>query len=380
MQITIFSVWMTVLWSSILIIIFYFLRKKSILLDVCSVSGVLVLYLFCMIRLMIPIELPWTKEVSGGELYNKVYDMIRYEMPVGLGIHIYQVLLSIWIIGAIILLTRYFIQYFKLMRSLGKLSVVDNGKTAEILERVVKGNSKKPDIIKTSAINIPCCIGVFRKRIILPDKKLTDEEMYYILLHEYTHLQNNDVLTKMLINIICALYWWNPIVYLLRKDINQSIEIRCDGIVVSGENNISRSNYLAVMLSEFKDNCNTGEFAKYRKNIIPLYEEHSESLIERFQLVADGKNNVSFVGRILACVFALCLLICSYSFIIQSNYEVPIDDIEVDDKAYGVDNGNSYIIFRDGEYVLHSVEGDIVINKEAAEMMIQEGFQVKEEE
>lgn len=380
MQITIFSVWMTVLWSSILIIVFYLLRKKSILLDVCSVSGVLVLYLFCMIRLMIPIELPWTKEISGGELYNKMYDIIRYEIPVGLGIHIYQVLLSIWFVGTIILLTKYFFQYSKLIRSLGKQPVVDTGKIVEILEMVVKGNSKKPEIIKTSAINIPCCIGVFRKRIILPDKKFTDEEMYYILLHEYTHLKNNDVLTKMLINIICSLYWWNPIVYLLRKDINQSIEIRCDGIVVGSENKISRSNYLAVMLAEFRDNCNAGEFTKYRKNIVPLFEEHSESLIERFQLVADGKNSSSFIGRILAGVFALCLLICSYSFIIQSNYEVPIDDIEINDKAYGVDNDNSYIIFRDGEYVLHSVEGDIVIDKEVAEMMIQEGFQVKEEE
>lgn len=87
-------------------------REISILLDVRSVSGVLVLYLFCAIRLMIPIELPWTKEVSGGELYNKVYDMIRYKIPVGIGIHIYQVLLFIWIIGAVILLTRFFLQYF----------------------------------------------------------------------------------------------------------------------------------------------------------------------------------------------------------------------------------------------------------------------------
>lgn len=380
MQITIFSVWMTVLWSSILIIIFYLLRKKSILLDVCSVSGVLILYLFCMIRLMIPIELPWTKEVSGGELYNKIYDMIRYEMPVGLGIHIYQVLLSIWIIGAVILLTRYFLQYFKLMRILEKLPVVENGKTVEILENFVKSNGKKPVIIKTSVLNIPCCIGVFHKKIILPDKQFTDEEMYYILLHEYTHLKNNDVLTKMLINIICALYWWNPIVYLLRKDINQSIEIRCDGIVVAGENKISRSNYLAVMLSEYKDNCSTGEFGKYKKAIIPLYEEHSEKLIERFQLVADGKNGSFVRGKFFALILAICLLTASYSFIIQSKYEVPMDEIEIEDKAYEVNSENAYITIRNGEYILHSEEGDVVIEKEMADMMIEAGFYVEEEE
>lgn len=380
MQITIFSVWMTVLCSSILIIIFYFLRKKSILLDVCSVSGVLILYLFCMIRLMIPIELPWTKEVSGGELYNKMYDVISYEIPVGIGIHIYQVLLFIWIIGAVILLTRYFLQYFKLMRSLEKLPVVQKGKTVEILESLVNGNGKKPDIIKTSVLNIPCCIGVFHKKIILPDKQFTDEEMYYILLHEYTHLKNNDVLTKMLINIICALYWWNPIVYLLRKDINQSIEIRCDGIVVAGENKISRSNYLAVMLSEFKDNCSTSEFVKYKKAIIPLYEEHSEKLIERFQLVADGKNDSFVRGEFFALILAICLLTVSYSFIIQSKYDAPIDEIEVDSIDHYVDTNNSYIIIRDGNYIFYSEGRECVIDEETAHTMIEEGFDVKEEE
>lgn len=133
-------------------------------------------------------------------------------------------------------------------------------------------------------------------------------------------------MTKILINIICAIYWWNPVVYLLRKDINQSIEIRCDGVVVGGKNKISRSNYLAVMLEEFKDNSNTGEF------------------------------------------------------VIQTKYEVPINEIEMDDKAYEVDSSNSYIIIHDGEYILHSVKGDVLIDKEVAETMIKEGFHVREEE
>ena len=63
MDITFFSVWMTVLWSSILILIFYVLRTKYQLIDIYSVSGVIVLYLFCMIRMVIPVEFSWTKGV-----------------------------------------------------------------------------------------------------------------------------------------------------------------------------------------------------------------------------------------------------------------------------------------------------------------------------
>ena len=123
---------------------------------------------------------------------------------------------------------------------------------------------------------------MFHKRILIPAKEYSDDELHYIILHEYTHLKNNDVLTKLLINSICAVYWWNPLVYLLRKDMQQSLEIRCDGLVSKKMDSISRSNYLAVMLTEFKDNCHADEFKKYHSSVMPLFEEHSEKLIERF--------------------------------------------------------------------------------------------------
>lgn len=73
MLITEYSIWMTVLWSSVLILLFYILRKKSVLLDICSVSGVIVLYAFCMIRMVVPAEFSWTKVISGGEPYIKIF-------------------------------------------------------------------------------------------------------------------------------------------------------------------------------------------------------------------------------------------------------------------------------------------------------------------
>ena len=227
--------------------------------------------------------------------------------------------------------------------------------------------------MNTSAVQIPCCIGVVNKRILLPAKEYSEQELYYIILHEYMHLKNNDVLAKLLINIICALYWWNPLVYLLRKDMQQSLEIRCDGQVSKRMDSISKSNYLAVMLEEFKDNCRTDERQRYYNSVMPLFEEHSEKLIERFQLVSDRKNGTSIKGNLVATVITICLLKASYSFVLQSKYACPIEEIENDDISYSVDSDNSYITFRDGEYILHSGQREKVISEEAAQMMIEEG-------
>lgn len=371
MQITIFSVWMTILWSSILILIFYALRKKLVLLDVCSVSGVLILYIFCIIRLMIPIELPWTKELWGGEIYNRVYDIVRYEVVSG--INIYQMFGLIWMAGALFFFFKLTIRYIKLKKMLDRIPAEKDERAENVLTAVRKDKEKRPEIMKTSAVQIPCCVGVFHKRILIPAKEYSDEELYYIILHEYTHLKNNDVLTKLLINSICAVYWWNPLVYLLRKDMQQSLEIRCDGLVSKKMDSISRSNYLAVMLAEFKDNCHADEFKKYHSSVMPLFEEHSEKLIERFQLVSDRKNATSIKGNFVATAIAICLLMASYSFVLQSQYACPIEEIETDNTSYSVDSDNSYITFRDGEYILHSGQREKVISEEAAQMMIEEG-------
>ena len=372
MQITIFSVWMTILWSSILILIFYVLRKKLVLLDVCSVSGVLILYIFCIIRLMIPIELPWTKELWGGEIYNRVYDVVRYE--VASGINIYQMFGLIWMAGALFFLIKLTIRYIKLTKMLDRITVKKDERAESVLTAVLKEKEKRPEIVKTSAVQIPCCVGVFHKRILIPAKEYSDEELHYIILHEYTHLKNNDVLTKLLINSICAVYWWNPLVYLLRKDMQQSLEIRCDGLVSKKMDSISRSNYLAVMLTEFKDNCHADEFKKYHSSVMPLFEEHSEKLIERFQLVSDRKNGTSVKGNLVATAITICLLMASYSFVLQSQYVCPIEEIETDDISYSVDSNNSYIVVRDGEYILHTGQKEVVLAEEMAEMMIEEGF------
>lgn len=46
MQITIFSVWMTFVWCNIFIVLCYILRKRSVLLNLSSMTGIIILYLF----------------------------------------------------------------------------------------------------------------------------------------------------------------------------------------------------------------------------------------------------------------------------------------------------------------------------------------------
>lgn len=325
MQITIFSVWMTFVWCSIFIVLCYILRKRSVLLNLSSMTGIIILYLFCLIRLAVPVELPWTKVVSGGSLYNFLYQIFGCEITCVAGheIYVYHIFVVAWGVVMAVLLTRYLIQYHRVVSYFSEMEKTEDTELNNILDEICTDKEKRNvKIVQTAAVEVPCCIGIFEKRILIPDKKYSREELHYIILHEYTHLDNKDILTIQMINILCIVFWWNPFVYILKGDMYQSIEIRCDQTVTKKLKSAEWGNYLAVILKEYKASVQEKEFRK-PAGAMPLFEDHSDHLIERFRLVAEGKQSSSRIGRILVPVIAVALLVLSYSIILQSRYEVP---------------------------------------------------------
>ena len=226
MQITIFSVWMTFVWCSIFIVLCYILRKRSVLLNLSSMTGIIILYLFCLIRLAVPVELPWTKVVSGGSLYNFLYQIFGCEITCVAGheIYVYHIFVVAWGVVMAVLLTRYLIQYHRVVSYFSEMEKTEDTELNNILDEICTDKEKRNiKIVQTAAVEVPCCIGIFEKRILIPDKKYSREELHYIILHEYTHLDNKDILTIQLINILCIVFWWNPFVYILKGDMYQSI-------------------------------------------------------------------------------------------------------------------------------------------------------------
>ena len=80
----------------------------------------------------------------------------------------------------------------------------------------------------------PMLIGLFNPVIILPDCEYTDEQLNAILRHEIAHLRRKDILVKWLSVLACSIHWFNPIVWLSRREIDQMCELACDETVLRG--------------------------------------------------------------------------------------------------------------------------------------------------
>lgn len=178
MQITIFSVWMTFVWCSIFIVLCYILRKRSVLLNLSSMTGIIILYLFCLIRLAVPVELPWTKVVSGGSLYNFLYQIFGCEITCVAGheIYVYHIFVVAWGAVMAVLLTRYLIQYHRVVSYFSEMEKTEDTELNNILDEICTDKEKRNiKIVQTAAVEVPCCIGTFEKRILIPDKKYSRE-------------------------------------------------------------------------------------------------------------------------------------------------------------------------------------------------------------
>lgn len=179
-----------------------------------------------------------------------------------------------------------------------------------------------------------------------------------------------------MINILCIVFWWNPFVYILKGDMYQSIEIRCDQTVTKKLKSAERGNYLTVILKEYKASVQEKEFRK-PAGAMPLFEDHSDHLIERFRLVAEGKQSSSRIGRILVPVIAVALLVLSYSLILQPRYDVPENTYTIENEFEDINQDNAYLYVSDGKYYLHCEQGNVVIDKQSMKLFKKAGLKFK---
>lgn len=76
----------------------------------------------------------------------------------------------------------------------------------------------------------PFICGLIAPHIVLPDwcLDLSAEEQRMIIEHELDHVRHFDVLKKALGTCACCVFWFNPMVWLLRTQMASTIEMACD--------------------------------------------------------------------------------------------------------------------------------------------------------
>lgn len=97
-------------------------------------------------------------------------------------------------------------------------------------------------------LSSPALTGLLRPRILLPEG-VEGERRAFALAHEAMHARRRDLWSKALLLWVCALHWFNPLVWLLRRAAERDMEIACAAAVLAGRDGEWRRRYGAALLS-----------------------------------------------------------------------------------------------------------------------------------
>lgn len=387
MNVSVFSLLMSVLWSSLIILVAHLLRRKAFFLRRVGAPVLVVFYLLSVGRMVLPVEFPFSREVPLRSWFSTAVQAVCIEEhQLGdFGWTWAQAACLCWAAVGIILLLWFSFRYWRAVRRMTQ-SLARDPLAEEILQSIRKESKRslKVQVFRTERASTPMGVGIFRRKIILPCGEIPAQELEYILRHEYTHFLHGDLWVKLLTQVYCCLFWWNPLVYLLRRDLPQILEIRCDMAVTKDYTVSQKAEYLQTIVNSLKRVGKERDTSRqFLVSARLLASEDSLSLVERFRLISGGQEPRRPMTASLV-TGALCLLFVSYLFIFQSAYEPGEQDyLDISSNPFlVVDFGEAYLVkHSDGKYSLVTEGGTtyVVDDQEVIADFLESNFVVLEE-
>ncbi|MDU4977733.1 MAG: M56 family metallopeptidase, partial [Hungatella hathewayi] len=167
-----------------------------------------------------------------------------------------------------------------------------------------------------SLISSPLLIGFFHPCIVLPTADLSSSDFEYTILHELTHYKRRDMFYKWLIQLIVCVHWFNPLVYLMRREIDRACELSCDEAVIKTLDPGGRKAYGDTLLHAM------GAGGRYRDSLASVtLNESRELLKERLDAIMRFKRTT----RLTAAVSAALVLVLSFTAAVTGAYAASPD-------------------------------------------------------
>ncbi len=144
-------------------------------------------------------------------------------------------LLALWIAGAVVLTEYHLIGFLNIREWFRRYSLhcTDEQLCAK-LAAVCDAYCVKtvPQIFICGNISSPMLLGYRHTILLMPDSPYTEAELTMIFCHEMQHKKSGDLWYKLLLMFVCDLYWFNPVMWLMKKLAYQDVECVCDTLVM----------------------------------------------------------------------------------------------------------------------------------------------------
>ncbi|MEY8417306.1 M56 family metallopeptidase [Tissierella praeacuta] len=158
----------------------------------------------------------------------------------------------IWIVCIIVLLLLKIIPYIRFKSAILKKSIEVGDKDILELFNLCKDKlniNSRIHLRICDTIGSPMLIGVFHPIVLIPNSNEDYKRLKMIFLHELNHYKRKDIIVKFFGLIINAVHWFNPIIYILLKEMDKYIEYSIDEKVVEKMDISDRKYYGETILN-----------------------------------------------------------------------------------------------------------------------------------
>ncbi|MGB6943852.1 MAG: M56 family metallopeptidase [Bryobacteraceae bacterium] len=184
-----------------------------------------------------------------------------------------MLLAAIWVLGALTMIARAAGGWIMLLRARHKSRHFQVADGAEI---------------RIADVGTPLTCGVLRPLILLPQtaRDWDESRLRAVLLHESAHVQRRDCLAKYVAQGARALWWWNPLAWMLATRLSHEQELACDEAVLSA--GVAADAYANVLLEVAREGSSSlllgcamaGSFP-LRERLVHLFEWRKEAIQTR---------------------------------------------------------------------------------------------------
>ena len=223
----------------------------------------------------------------------------------------YSIVFVVWLLGAIGFLGWLIFIKLRYYESLQHLMAGGPREAYELYDMCCKELCVKPLPLWIVNKSMSPGIAFFGEPVLLIPISLCGDEsrLRFALLHELTHKKRGDHYMTLLLNILRAVYWFDPVVHFAFSELRSDMESACDSDVLAYIGREQKRGYLTVILDMFSYDT---------EPILGMSQIRSKRMAKRRMKGAFMKSRTSPAFRAITLCIALIMSLCCFTTACQS--------------------------------------------------------------
>lgn len=141
-----------------------------------------------------------------------------------------------WLIGIMLIVVHLLVGSLRIWQFTRRAEPVRDAEWLRLVDNLSRriALTQTVDLRRSARVTMPMACGLLRSAILLPADAddWSRQRREVVLLHELAHVKRRDCLTQLFAQAACAIYWFNPLVWLAARRLRIERERACDDQVL----------------------------------------------------------------------------------------------------------------------------------------------------